>query len=130
MGQLGACRMDVLKGRLVLALEEQNAAHGALVESTLIQAGARLAGPFNSCTDAAMWLERNTPDLAVIDVAVGDEPCAEVARELRQNGIPFVVFSTFTHDDAPPEFRNAPWIQKPAMDHLVIALAEAARLAS
>jgi DNA-binding LytR/AlgR family response regulator len=76
------------------------------------------------------WLETNTPDLAVIDVALGDEPCVEVARELRQNGIPFVVFSTSKHDQAPREFRNAPWIQKPAMDHLVIALGEAARLVS
>jgi DNA-binding NtrC family response regulator len=122
--------LDALKGRLVLAVEEQDAIHGALVERALTQAGARLAGPFNSCTDAVSWLERNTPDLAVIDVTLGDEPCEEVARELRQNGIPFVVFSTFEHDRAPPEFRNAPWIQKPAMDHLVIALSEAARLAS
>ena len=114
----------------MLAVEEQDAAHGALVERALSKAGARLAGPFHSCTDAASWLERNTPDLAVIDVALGDEPCTEVARELRQNGIPFVVFSTYRHQEAPPEFRNAPWIEKPAMDHLVIALAEAARLAS
>jgi DNA-binding response OmpR family regulator len=122
--------LDALKGRLVLAVEEQDAVHGALVERALTQAGARLAGPFDSCIDAVSWLERNTPDLAVIDVALGDEPCVEVARELRQNGIPFVVFSTSKHDQAPAEFRNAPWIQKPSMDHLVIALGEAARLVS
>ena len=122
--------LDALKGRLVLAVEEQSPVHGALVGRALTEAGARLAGPFNSCNDAVSWLETNTPELAVLDVALGDEPCAEVARELRQNGIPFVVFSTFSREDAPPEFRNAPWIEKPAMDHLVIALAEAARLAS
>jgi DNA-binding response OmpR family regulator len=114
----------------VLAVEEQDAAHGALVERALARSGARVAGPFRSCTEAISWLERNTPDLAVIDVALGDEPCTEVARELRQNGIPFVVFSTSKHQEAPPEFRNVPWIEKPAMDHLVIALAEAARIAS
>ena len=88
-----------------------------------------MAGPFSSCSDAVSWLEGNTPDLAVLDVAVGDEPCAEVARELRHEGVPFVVFSADDPNDAPREFRNVPWIEKPAMDHLVIALAEAARLA-
>jgi CheY-like chemotaxis protein len=122
--------LDALKGRLVLAVEEQSPDHGALVERALTEAGARLAGPFKSCTDAVSWLERNTPDLAVLDVALGDEPCTEVARGLRENGIPFVVFSTFNPAEAPPEFRNAPWIEKPAMNHLVIALSEAARLAS
>ena len=120
----------MVKGRLVLAVEEQDAAHGALVERALTDAGARLGGPFSSCSDAVSWLETNTPDLAVIDVALGDEPCVEVARGLRESGIPFVIFSTGDHRQAPAEFRNAPWIEKPAMDHLVIALAEAARLAS
>ena len=121
--------LEVLKERLVLALEDR-AVHGALVERALGDAGARLAGPFSSCLEAVSWLERNTPDLAVLDIALGDEPCANVARELGHRGIPFVVFSTANRDHAPPEFRNAPWIEKPAMDHLVIALAEAARLAS
>ena len=120
--------LDMLKGRLVLALED-SAVHGALVERALSRAGARLAGPFTSCSDAVSWLENNTPDLAVLDVALGDEPCATVARELRQEGVPFVVFSADSPSTAPREFRNVPWIQKPAMDHLVIALAEAARLA-
>jgi len=65
----------------------------------------------------------------VLDVAVGDEPCAKVARELQQEGVPFVVFSADSRNNAPREFRNVPWIEKPAMDHLVIALVEAARLA-
>jgi DNA-binding response OmpR family regulator len=92
--------LGALRGRLVLAVEEQDPTHGALVERALTKAGARLAGPFNSCKEAVSWLERNTPDVAVIDVALGDEPCVEVARGLRQNGIPFVVFSTFNHDQS------------------------------
>lgn len=120
--------LDMLKGRVVLALEDSGI-HGALIEGALSRAGARLAGPFTSCADAAVWLKSNTPDLAVLDVALGDEPCAKVARELRQEGVPFVVFSADSASSAPREFRNVPWIEKPAMDHLVIALAEAARLA-
>jgi DNA-binding response OmpR family regulator len=121
--------LDVLKGRLVLALEDR-AVHGAMVERAIGEAGARVAGPFHSCRDAVSWLETHTPDLAVLDVSLGDEACAEVARQLRRNGIPFVVFSTNRQERAPREFRNVPWIEKPAMRHLVIALAEAARLAS
>ena len=120
--------LNMLKGRVVLALED-SAVHGALVEGALSRAGARLAGPFTSCSDAASWLESNTPDLAVLDIALGNEPCAKVARELRREGVPFVVFSSDSPSTAPREFRNVPWIEKPAMDHLVIALAEAARLA-
>lgn len=121
--------LESLKGRVVLAIED-SAVHGALVERALSRAGATVAGPFSSCSDAVSWLEGNTPHLAVIDVTVGDEPCATVARELRQEGVPFVVFSAESPSSAPREFRNVPWIEKPAMDHLVIALAEAARLAS
>ena len=120
--------LELLKGRVVLAIED-SAIHGALVERALSRAGATLAGPFSSCSDAVSWLEENTPHLAVLDVAVGDEPCAKVARELQQEGVPFVVFSADSRNNAPREFRNVPWIEKPAMDHLVIALAEAARLA-
>src|SRR5687768_18483460 len=63
--------LDFLKGRLVLAVEEQSPVHGALVARALTEAGARLAGPFNSCDDAVSWLETNTPELAVLDVALG-----------------------------------------------------------
>ena len=121
--------VEALRGRLVLAVEDK-AVHGNIVERAIDEVGARVAGPFHSCSDAVRWLETHTPDVAVLDVSVGDEPCSEVARQLRQNGIPFVVFSTSNPDRAPREFRNVPWIQKPAMRHLVIALAEAARLAS
>ena len=121
--------LQELRGRLVLALED-GTAHGALVEQALAQAGARIAGPFGSCKDALIWLERNTPDLAVLDIELGGEPCADVARELRHEGVPFVVFSATEPHGAPREFRNVPWIDKSSMNHLAIALAEAARLAS
>ena len=121
--------VQALRGRLVLAVEDL-AVHGEIVERAIGEVGARIAGPFHSCVDAVKWLETHTPDVAVLDIAVGDEPCSEVARQLRQHGIPFVVFSTSKPERAPREFRNVPWIEKPAMRHLVIALAEAARLAS
>lgn len=48
---------------------------------------------FSSCTDASWWLERNHPDVAVIDVQLADVSCDHLAESLLSLSIPFNVHS-------------------------------------
>lgn len=113
---------------LVLVVEDE-----ALIGMTLLpdleEAGYRVAGPFSRGDEALTWLERVTPDLAILDIILGDGPCQDLARGLRRAGIPFVVFSGHDHGpDVPEEFRGVPWIEKPgSFDALSQALATVIR---
>jgi DNA-binding response OmpR family regulator len=99
---------------LVLVVEDE-----ALIGMTLLpdleEAGYRVVGPFTRGDEALRWIERNgPPDLAILDIVLGDGPCQALARELRRRRVGFLVFSG--HDrgpDAPEEFWGAPWIEKP-----------------
>jgi DNA-binding response OmpR family regulator len=80
----------------------------------LEEAGFEVAGPFTRGDESMRWLDTHTPDLAVLDIILGDGPCSALARQLRSRGVPFLVFSG--HDrgpDVPKEFWGVPWIEKP-----------------
>ena len=64
--------------------------------------------------------------MAILDTTLKDGSCLELARDLKRRGVPFVIFSgTSAHQDDPPEFTNAPWVEKPAsVDTVVSAAAE------
>jgi DNA-binding response OmpR family regulator len=80
----------------------------------LEEAGFEVAGPFSRGDESMRWLDTHTPDLAILDIILGDGPCSALARQLRSRGVPFLVFSG--HDrgpDVPKEFWGVPWIEKP-----------------
>jgi DNA-binding response OmpR family regulator len=84
------------------------------LEAYLEDVGYDLAGPFVTRADALEWLETATPDLAILDYKLNDGSCVELARTLRERGVPFVVYSGQRPDRSlPPEFQGMPWIEKP-----------------
>jgi DNA-binding response OmpR family regulator len=84
------------------------------LEAYLEDVGYELAGPFRSNADALAWLGTNTPDLAILDYKLNDGLCVDLARILRERGIPFVIYSGARQSaELPPEFEGAPWIEKP-----------------
>jgi DNA-binding response OmpR family regulator len=99
-----------------------------LLTDELQPMGYRVAGPFAQCATALAWLASETPDLAILDVHLGDATCSEVAIELRRRAIPFVVFSGSSNDlpDQVREvIRGAPIIEKPAsLESIFEALAK------
>lgn len=106
-----------------------------LVEA-LEQGGYRVLGPFATVAEALPRLGSEPPTLAIIDIMLGDGSCAELARELRRRGIPFIVHSAWGQDEPlAVDFQGAPWVSKPAMlvdvvalcDELSLAPAESAR---
>jgi DNA-binding response OmpR family regulator len=101
-------------------LIEDQALIALSLEASLEEAGFEVAGPFGSSSEALLWLEERTPDLALIDVLLKDGPCLPVARALRRRSVPFAIYSGLK----PPspiasEFQDIPWLEKPVSRELL-----------
>ena len=109
-------------------IAEDQALIGLALEAYLDDAGFDVAGPFPANTDAVRWLERSRPRLAVVDVQLKDGPCLTLARELKNRGVPFAVYSGLPPAaQLPPELQDVPWLEKPvARETLVQVLGEMA----
>ena len=99
--------------RRVLVAEDQ-AIVAMAIQDELTDAGFEVAGPFGTCAAAMDWLHRNSPDYAILDLALQDGPCTDVALELRRRGVGFAVFSGSAQHEAEPVFAEAPWYEKPS----------------
>jgi DNA-binding response OmpR family regulator len=96
-------------------LVEDEVITGLAVADVIKDVGYAVAGPFVRTATAADWLERNTPDVAILDVVLADGSCAGIARMLRTRGVPFLVYSGWSYrDDVRGDFQGAPWLEKPA----------------
>lgn len=93
------------------------------IQDALEDAGFEVAGPFGTCSAAMTWLHRNSPDYAILDLALQDGPCTDVALELRRRGVGFAVFSGSPQAEAERVFAEAPWYEKPSdLGELIRAL--------
>ena len=90
----------------------------------LRRAGANVVGPVGSVPDALDALDP-LPDIASLDVQLGDETSFRVADELARRGVPFI-FATGTPADIPPAHNTRIVCSKPVSDSTVLkALADA-----
>ncbi len=71
-------------------LVEGNPSVGLNLAETLDAYGHFVAGPFPSQAQACRWLERFTPDLAILAPALQDEPASPIVLELQARSIPFI----------------------------------------
>ena len=95
-------------------MAEDQAIVAMAIQDELADAGFEVAGPFATCAAALEWLHQNTPDYAILDLALQDGPCTEVALELRRRGVGFAVFSGSAQHEPSPAFEGAPWYEKPS----------------
>jgi DNA-binding response OmpR family regulator len=96
-------------------IAEDEAAISLWLEDVLAEAGYAIAGSFARRAPAETWLRTNTPDLAVLDAELGDGPCVDLARTLRERGVPVLIFSgQSAHSGLPSDLRSLPWVGKPA----------------
>lgn len=101
---------------------EDQALIGMALEAYLQDAGLRACEPIDSRAAALAWLASETPDLAILDFALRDGDCTEVAAELKRRGVPFVFYSGRNRERGlPPELQDAPWIEKPCDRPALIA---------
>lgn len=98
---------------LVLILEDE-VLIGINLQDELQDAGYRVAGPFITCAAALEWLRTATPDAAILDAALKDGPCREIALELGKRAVPFLIYSGYEEDqELLAEFHHTTWIEKP-----------------
>lgn len=115
--------MSKLTGRRVLVVEDE-ALVAMLVEDALLDAGAGVIGPAATVAEALACLERETPDVAVLDLNLAGETSTPVADVLAARGIPFVVATGYGADGLPPGHAKATVLAKPYdPDDLTAALA-------
>jgi DNA-binding response OmpR family regulator len=72
------------------------------------------AGPFTTCAAALQWLQTATPEVAILDTALKDGPCQEIALELSNRAVPFLIYSGYEEDrELLAEAHHVTWIEKP-----------------
>ncbi|TNC05409.1 response regulator [Methylobacterium terricola] len=108
--------------RITVLLVEDDALVGLDLGEALARAGYRTAGPVGTLAGALVQLRHRTPDLAIVDVRLRDGLSSELARELHQRQVPFVVHSAWRRDTSLcPELQAAPLLAKPALPSEVVA---------
>jgi len=79
----------------------------------LEEAGFAVVGVAPTVAKGLHLLERHDCDLAVLDVNLGQETSAPIARALMTAGVPFVAVTGYAADQCPEEFATAPLLSKP-----------------
>ncbi|MBR0645397.1 response regulator [Plastoroseomonas hellenica] len=110
-----------LQGRTVLIVEDQYLIAEEL-RAIVERLGGSVVGPLPRVPAALTTLEATFPDLALLDVNVNGQPIYEVAAVLRSRGIPFALVTGYDRSAIAPEFRDAPYIEKPVAESAIINL--------
>lgn len=84
------------------------------LEDVLSTSGFTVVGPYGNVSDTMKYLERETPDVALLDVDLDGEVSFGIALELRRRGVPFA-FATGTSDTTsfPIELSGSAILEKP-----------------
>lgn len=97
-----------------------------MLEDYLLSLGHEVSGSCDNVSAALAAIDTVAFDLAILDVNLKGENVWPVAAALRQRGTPFVLASGGHVDPPPPEFKNAPMIEKPYTIDRVTPIIEAA----
>ena len=115
-----------LRGARVLLVEDDILLLMEL-EAILREAGAEIAGCCHTVREALAVAERNGVAVAILDVRVGRETIAPVARQLTDHGTPFIFYTGQVENDPDlAEWTGCRILSKPARaSAIVAAVAEA-----
>ena len=105
-----------LNGLRVLVVEDE-AAISLLLEDMLLDFGCEVIGPAARLSAALDAVQRESIDLAILDVNVAGEPIYPVAEALVQRRIPFVFSTGYGSAGIKDAFRDRPVLQKPFAQH-------------
>ena len=117
----GGSSTRVLEGLKVLVVEDDFIVAFDM-QSILEEQGALVLGPAASVTEAQALLQREVPDLAVLDVNLNGEYVFPVAEALVARGVPFVFATAYADDDRlfPGTLRAAPRLAKPVLPNVLV----------
>jgi len=88
-------------------------------DAILSDIGYVIAGPFAEFRAAMVYLERDTPDVAIIDLHAQDGSCEPLLAALKSKRIPFVIYSG-SDPASVPEFAEQIWLSKPCMPEDIV----------
>ena len=89
-------------------------------EQMLDRLGCVVIGPAPTVARALALLDREEPDLAILDVNLG-ERSTPIAEALRARGVPFALATGYNGHQLPEAaFRYAPHLGKPLDHHLLV----------
>jgi DNA-binding response OmpR family regulator len=95
---------------LVLIVEDVAAISLALEDA--LADGGYTAVAVSSNAAALAWLDERTPDLAMLDLVLSDGSTLELARVLRNRGVP-ILFLSGHQRTLPSGMDDVIWIEKP-----------------
>jgi CheY-like chemotaxis protein len=105
-----------LNGLRVLVVEDE-AAISLLLEDMLLDFGCEVVGPAARLAAALDAVERESLDLAILDVNVAGEPIYPVAEALMRRQVPFVFSTGYGSAGIKDAYRDRPVLQKPFAQH-------------
>jgi DNA-binding response OmpR family regulator len=112
-------------GRSILIVEDEPLI-AMMLEDFLESLGHTVAGSCDTVECALDKAETGGFDLAILDVNLKGENVWPVATKLREKKVPFVIATGGHVDPPPPEFNDAPVIEKPYTVDRVTPAIEAA----
>ena len=101
-----------LDGKRVLVVEDE-AAIAMLLEDMLLDFGCEIVGPAARLATALDLAQRETFDIAILDVNVAGEPIYPVAEALVEKGVPLIFSTGYGGAGIKVPFRGRPVVQKP-----------------
>lgn len=102
-----------LPGRRVLVVED-NPLLASDIDDALRGSGAEVVGPALDIDSGMALLRVDALDGAVLDIDIGGKPVWPIARELKQDGVPFVFVSGDCDKGLPEDFTGTVCLHKPA----------------
>ena len=127
-GQARGPNPSTLDGLRVLLVEDDFLILMDL-EDVLQEAGAEIIAQCRSVNAALEHVDDDDIEVAVLDLRLGDQTVAPVARRLAERGVPFLFYSgQIDSDPTLAEWPDHVLVHKPARsDAIVAAVASAAR---
>lgn len=78
-----------------------------------------VVGPAYDVSDAQRLIGSSPPDAAILDVNLGQETSAPVARRLRELGRPFLLATASRREQLEATLRGAPIVPKPVSERML-----------
>lgn len=82
--------------------------------TTFHEAGHCVLGPTESSKAALALLDTAMPDVAILDIALGQDTVHAVAVALRERAVPIIVYTGFDCSHLGDALRGVPYVQKPS----------------
>lgn len=102
---LSGLHILIVEDQILIALD---------LEATLTDAGADSVITSSSQSDGLLQIELRKPDVAILDVSLGDETSLPVAEALLSQNVPFVFATGYGEDGIiPPHLSAFPVVTKP-----------------